>query len=274
MSPKLTAGSNRTAPMTLNDEQRRAFHQHGYIIVRQVIPRERVERALRLINASLGRGVDPARLAEFSARSFCPELRQAPEILELFEATPARPLADSLVAAGGLRPPAQGQIALRFPTAVEAPLPRPHVDGTYAPLNAVQPGQVAHFTLLAMVALSDVDADFRGNFTVWPGSHHLYEGYFRQHDPSDMAAGTPQLDSLPAPLQTRVEAGDLLLAHYQLGHAAAPNHGPRVRYAVFFRLYHRDHDAADTSILADIWREYRAAPALLATTPSTSARGS
>lgn len=115
---------------------------------------------------------------------------------------------------------------------------------------------MAHFTLLAMIALSDVESDFAGNFTVWPGSHRLYEQYFRTHDVRDMLAGTPRLESLPPPVQIRVRAGDLVLAHYQLGHAAAPNLSARVRYAVFFRLYHRDHDSQALDILADIWREY------------------
>jgi hypothetical protein len=245
--------------LQLSEEQRAAFYRDGYVKIARAIPTSAVERALSAINTDLGRGLDPARIEEFQARSFCPTLRNAPEILDLFELTPARALADSLVAPGGLRSPQMAQIALRFPSgsrASEATLPRPHVDGSYCPNNGVRAGQVAHFTLLCMIALSDVDDDWAGNFSVWPGSHHLYEEYFQSGDVHEMIAGTPRLERLPTPLQTRVRAGDLLLAHYQLGHAAAPNLSPHVRYAVFFRLYHRDHDADALDILADIWREY------------------
>ncbi len=242
--------------MSSNQEQRRTFYRDGYLQVPGAIDLDHVRSALRLINGDIGRGIDPTRVAEFYARSFCPELRNAPEILNLFEATGARQLAESLLAPGGLRAPAMAQIALRFPQRGDAVLPRPHVDGTYGPSNGVQKGQVAHFTMLAMVALSDVDADFAGNFTLWPGSHHLYERHFQTHDVNEMVHGTPKLEKLPPPLQTRVKAGDLLLSHYQLGHAAAPNLAAHVRYAVFFRLYHKDHDADDLSILSDIWREY------------------
>jgi hypothetical protein len=247
--------------LQLSEEQRAAFYRDGYLKIAQAIPASAVERALSAINADLGRGLDPARIEEFYARSFCPTLRNTPEILELFEATPARAFADSLVAPGGLRSPQMAQIALRFPSGsppIEAlrTLPQPHVDGSYGRLNGVQAGQVAHFTLLCMIALSDVDVDWAGNFSVWPGSHHLYERYFQSRDVREMIGGTPRLERLPAPLQTRVKAGDLVLAHYQLGHAAAPNLSARVRYAVFFRLYHRDHDPDALDILADIWREF------------------
>jgi Phytanoyl-CoA dioxygenase (PhyH) len=241
----------------LTSEQQGVFYRDGYLHVPDVVPRERVERALSLINRDLERGIDPARLSEFYARSFCPDLRNVADIIDLFEQTPARALADALVAPGTLRRPAMAQIALRFPDPAGANvLPRPHVDGTYGPKNGVKPGQVAHFTLLAMVALSDVQADFNGNFTVWPGTHHAYERYFQGHGAERMLEGTPRLDHLPEPVQTRVRAGDVVLAHYELGHAAAPNLGSNVRYAIFFRLYHRDHDPDALDILSDIWREY------------------
>ncbi len=242
--------------VTLSSEQKRNFYRDGYLHIPGVVPRERVRAALALINADLGAGIDPARISEFYARSFCPSLRNAAEIIDLFEATDARILADALVTPGSVKVPAMAQIALRFPEARAAVLPRPHVDGTYGPQNGVRPGTVAHFTLLAMVALSDVSADYSGNFTVWPGTHHDYERYFREHGAQAMLAGTPRLERLPEPVQTKVRAGDLVLAHYQLGHAAAPNLGPHVRYAVFFRLYHQAHDAESMDILTDIWREY------------------
>ena len=242
--------------MSLTSAQKATFYRDGYLHAPGVVPKERVERALGLINTDLGRGIDPARISEFYARSFCPELRNAPEIIELFEQTDARTLADALVAPGVLKTPTMAQIALRFPDSRTPALSRPHVDGTYGPQNGVRQGQVAHFTLLAMVALSDVSEPYNGNFTVWPGTHHAYERYFREHGVERMHGGTPRLEHLPEPVQTEVRAGDLLLAHYQLGHTAAPNLGSRVRYAIFFRLYHRDHDADANDILSDIWREY------------------
>jgi hypothetical protein len=190
------------------------------------------------VNADLGRGLDPARIDEFYARSFCPELRNSAAILNLFRSTMARELADALLAPGRVREPSVAQIAVRFPLGEQTPAPsrslRPHVDGSYSPSNGVRPGEVAHFTLLCMVALSDVRAEFAGNFTVWPGSHQLYERYFQTHDVREMLHGTPRLEQLGAPLQLQVNAGDVVLAHYQLGHTGAPNLSARIRCAVFF----------------------------------------
>lgn len=247
--------------VTLTNEQKRNFYRDGYLHIPGVVSQQSVDRALALINTDLGKGIDPARISEFYARSFCPGLRNVPEIIDLFEATDARAWADSLVAPGAVETPSMAQIALRFPDPRPALLPRPHVDGSYGPQNGVRPGTVAHFTMLAMVALSDVCADYNGNFSVWPGTHHRYERYFREHGAERMLDGTPKLEQLPEPVQTKVAAGDLVLAHYQLGHAAAPNLGSRVRYAIFFRLYHRAHDRDALDILTDIWREY---PALAA----------
>jgi hypothetical protein len=51
-------------------------------------------------------------------------------------------------------------------------------------------------------------------------------------------------------------AGDALLAHYLLVHGVSPNLGPQIRYAVFFRLFHDEHDPAAISALGDLWRSW------------------
>jgi ectoine hydroxylase-related dioxygenase (phytanoyl-CoA dioxygenase family) len=78
------------------------------------------------------------------------------------------------------------------------------------------------------------------------------EGHFREHGTRAIVDGFPALP-MPEPLQLTGRAGDVVLAHYALAHAAAPNLGPHVRYAVFFRLYHADHDQAGTRPLTQLW---------------------
>jgi hypothetical protein len=153
-------------------------------------------------------------------------------------------------------PPGSGQIALRFPQDVPAPRdPYPHIDGMPAPLNGVPAGRLYHFTALAGVFLSDVGGPFQGNFTVWPGSHRTLETHFRRHGTDELLQGFPQVPLGP-PRQLQARAGDALLAHYQLAHGAASNVGPHIRYAVFFRLAHRNHDNSTTATMLDIWREW------------------
>jgi ectoine hydroxylase-related dioxygenase (phytanoyl-CoA dioxygenase family) len=233
---------------------KRRLLRDGYVIVRSVVPRPRVDAALRAINRSLGeRGIPPERLNEMRARTFCPELISAAEIMDLYAATAARDLVASVV--GSVRPVTEAQIALRFPQAAPAGPAVPHIDGIATPDNGVPAGTLHHFTALLGVFLSDVTGPEAGNLVVWPGSHHALEAHFRRHGPQSAAGGMPRVPlSPPRPIAAR--AGDVVLAHYALAHGVAPNLGGQVRYAVFYRLYHQDHEAAGTRPLENLWFEW------------------
>jgi hypothetical protein len=233
---------------------KRRLRRDGYVQVRGVIPRHRIDAALRAINRSLGERGLPSDQLELRARSYCPDLVSAPEIVDLYAATPACHLAASAI--GAVRPPGEAQIALRFPSPPPPRGPVPHIDGMSSGANGVTPGTLYHFTALLGVFLSDVSGAQAGNFLVWPGSHQVLEAHFRQHGVAGLAAGVfPTLGTLaPRPLTAR--AGDVVLAHYALAHGVAPNLGPSVRYAVFFRLFHRDHEGAGIRPLEDLWLEW------------------
>jgi hypothetical protein len=241
---------------TLSDTERRLLETEGYVLLPGIVPAERVRAALRAINASLGGvGIPPDRLVQFRAQSFCPELQQDPVVVDLYQATAVREVAESLIGPGRIRPVRGAQIALRFPT-LEAPRPPvPHLDGMHTPTNGVPEGTIANFTALVGVFLSDVLAPDSGNFTVWPGSHLLYAQYFREHGPESLLRGMPPVE-LPAPRQVLARAGDAVICHYLLGHGVASNASPFVRYAVFFRLSHVDHDAMKWTSMTDPWLEW------------------
>ena len=243
--------------MTLTPAQARALVDEGYLLVPDLVARDRVDAALKAINHSLGeRGIDRDALWTMRAQTFCPELVSAAPILDLYRETGLRGLAESALGVGKVRAPATGQIALRFPQELATPRdPHPHIDGMPGPLNGVTPGTIFHFTALGAVFLSDVELPFRGNFTVWPGTHAALARHFAAHGTDGLLAGFPPI-ALPPPRQLRARAGDVLLAHYQLAHGAAPNVGPHVRYAVFFRLFHQAHDVASTATMTDLWREW------------------
>ncbi|HVV52895.1 MAG TPA: phytanoyl-CoA dioxygenase family protein [Polyangia bacterium] len=243
--------------MRLDGNQRRGLFDDGYLLVPGLVPRARVEAALKAINHSLGEeGIAKDQIWTLRSQTFCPELAAAPEILDLYRATPLAALAEAAIGAAEVPAPATGQIALRFPQKLAEPkLPFPHIDGMPGPLNGVAPGTLYHFTALGAVFLSDVRGPFQGNFTVWPGSHRALEAHFRAHGTDELLRGFPPVSMAPA-RQLEVEAGDVLLAHHQLAHNAAPNVGPHVRYAVFFRLARRGHDPTSTATLVDLWREW------------------
>jgi Phytanoyl-CoA dioxygenase (PhyH) len=235
--------------------QRQALLEDGYATIPDVVPAARRDAALRAINRSLGQGLPPSELPVFRSRSFCPELQREPVILDLLRATPAWSLAESLLGAGAVETVRSGQIALAFPQADPAGPPCPHLDGLHTPTNGVPAGEVRSFTLLAGIVLSDVAAAGAGNLTVWPGSHLLYETYFREQEPRSLLQGMPPV-ALPPPVEVTARAGDVVLCHYQLAHAVGANTSPHVRYAVYFRLKSRGHDGRRWECLTDLWKEW------------------
>ncbi len=242
--------------MQLNFRQKQQFFKNGFVHVEGVVPRVMVDAARRAINNSLGQGLHPDDVSRFSAQSFCPEVQGTPVISDLYNATPLRALAESAIAPDVVRDVGSGQIALRFPTMKDPPSsPHPHLDGVHTATNGVAKGTIASFTALVAVLLSDVEQDGAGNFTVWPGSHLLYRDYFQEHGHDILLGATPKVDLGP-PQSILGKAGDVVLCHYQLGHGITPNVSPNVRYAVFFRLKHRDHDAQSIEVLTDIWRHW------------------
>ena len=164
-------------------------------------------------------------------------------------------MAEALLGAGRVKRPDSGQIALSFPTDGPASTPHPHLDGMYTPTNGVPRGQILSFSMLVAVLLSPVEAKDRGNLVVWPATHHLYEAYFRRRGPRSLLEGMPEV-ALPEPVAVTGRAGDVVLCHYQLAHAAGANTSPHVRYAVYFRLEHVDHGRQRWEALTDIWREW------------------
>jgi hypothetical protein len=242
--------------MELTDAQKQRLYEDGYVHLPGIVPREKVDAALRAINASLGsEGIDPAKLTTFRAQTYAPEVTRTPYISGLLNDTPLWSVAESAIGPGQIKPVSSGQIALRFPVMDQPGEPRPHIDGMYTPTNGVPEGTIANFTALVGVLLSDLPAGYAGNFTVWPGTHRIYEQYFREHGPQALLEGMPRVD-LPEPVQITGRAGDAVLVHYQLAHGIAGNGSPHIRYAIFFRLHHVDHESMHWECMTDIWREW------------------
>ncbi len=242
--------------MELTRDQKQTLFERGLVKLPGVVPQERVHAALRAINAYIGQnGIDPDELTKYRAQSYCPGLGKEPVIADLFNATPIKALAESAIGAGKIRPVTSGQIALRFPSPEPPREPKPHIDGMYSPANGVPEGEIRNFTALVGVFLSDLPGPYAGNFTVWPGTHHRYERYFREQGPQSLLRGMPPIE-MPEPEQFTGRAGDAALVHYQLAHGIAGNAAPHTRYAIFFRLTHVDHDSMKWEAMTDIWREW------------------
>lgn len=240
----------------LTGPQKQEFYERGFIVVPGVVPRIMIDAALRAINNSVGEGISKEDIATTRSQSYAKELAQAPVIVDLLNKTPAWALAESLIGPGKISPVTGGQIALRFPSLNDPPRTLGgHLDGMYTPFNGVPEGTIQNFTVLAVILLSDLPNAYSGNFTVWPGSHHLFEKYFREHGPDSLLSGMPPMET-GDPVQITGRAGDVVLCHYQVKHTAGPNASPHVRYASIYRLYHVDHGSCRKEAMTDIWLEW------------------
>ena len=233
--------------MTLSVAQKQELIDNGYVKVPGIVPRAMLDAALRAINSLVGKGLDGDEMTE---------LHDAAVITDLLMRTPAWELAESAIGSGRIDPPRRAQIALRFPS-LEDPPPEPigHLDGMHSEHNGVPKGEIRNFTMLVGIYLSDVPESYAGNFTVWPGTHHAHERYFREHGAKALLDGMPPID-LPPPVHVTGAAGDVILAHYQVAHTAVTNVSPHTRYAVFFRLRHVGHPSFRPEAMTDIWLDW------------------
>jgi ectoine hydroxylase-related dioxygenase (phytanoyl-CoA dioxygenase family) len=139
---------------------------------------------------------------------------------------------------GDIRAPEQVQISLNVPPFDHIP-GGPHIDGLAPPESDGRPGT---FTLLAGIFLTDQAAEQMGNLWVWPGSHLRAAAYFREHGPDSLLSSVPYPQvGLPEPHQVLGHAGDLLLAHYLLGHNIGGNTSAVTREVIYFRLGREGH---------------------------------
>jgi ectoine hydroxylase-related dioxygenase (phytanoyl-CoA dioxygenase family) len=137
--------------------------------------------------------------------------------------------------------------------------PEPHIDGIPTGLNGLTGDKICNFTALVGVFLTTTPSTFAGNFTVWPGSHLVYEKYFRERGPGSMREGMPTAEP-GQPVQLICNAGDAVFCHYQLGHTAVVNTSDVDRVAIYFRIWLRnigDIEERRWQLLTDIWQGWR-----------------
>ena len=243
-------------PVEFTTDQRQEIYQNGYIVLPGAVPTPVVDRAVKAINHSLGEGLDPAELPIIRAQTYCPELRNSKVITDLFNESEILSFAESVLGEGTIQRPDGGQIALRFPRADDDLPPfRPHLDGFPTATNGMIAGTIGTFTALVGVLLSDLPKPNSGNFTILPGSHRTSAEYFAEHGPQSFLEGFPKIEPIE-PVQITGKAGDIVFCHYQVGHGVAPNVSPHIRYAVFFRLKHKNHSQDVEGRLSDIWRDW------------------
>lgn len=245
--------------MQLNRAQKQQMYDAGYLIIRGAVPRLMIEEARRAVNHYLGEyGLPADELKRFGAQTFCPDLTKESVMTDLFNKSALFPLCESLVGEGNLLTVNSAQIALRFPRATSDPAePKGHIDGRGTGTNGMALGEFRRgFTMLAVVLLSDLPETHSGNFTVWPGTHRVFEKVFKEQGPEALANAVDTIETGDPHVQVTGQAGDVVLCHHQLKHTAAPNSSPNIRYAAIFRACHKEVATNGVEAMTDIWREW------------------
>lgn len=228
----------------------------GYAHFTGLTPEHLVTAARKAIELDLRNNYEPERQLEYDNQSFCPDLRGSPPIMNLLVQSPVFNRLDEILGLDNIDWD-KGQIAIRRAHNHHEPIPpEPHIDGFSSGLNGLEEGRVYNHTVLVGVFLTPVPTPFAGNFTVWPGSHHVYESYFRKRGPQAMGEPMPRPEIGP-PVQLMCGIGDVVLAHYQLGHTAAVNTADFDRIAVYFRIWLRGIELKRWDYLTNIWEGWK-----------------
>ena len=232
------------------------LRKQGYAFFHNLIPKPLVIDACEAIKCDLADNYNPRRKMEYDNQSYCPTLRGTPVITALLRESPISGVLDDLLGWDNIRHDG-GQIAIRKAhNHAQAIAPVPHIDGVPTGLNGLCGDEIRNFTALVGIFLTKTPRTFAGNFTVWPGSHHVYERYFRERGRQCMRELPPNLD-LGQPVQLMADMGDVVLCHYQLGHSAAVNTSNVDRWAVYFRIAFHDIRDRRWQLLTNIWEGWR-----------------
>lgn len=241
--------------MVLTDAQKRSFATDGYVVVKGVVPEaqlaaadEEAERMLAAFPPEDGK-VGPHFV-------FLPP-GDLPASDAALRGSPALAIAEELVAPHRLDHGLDHiQIAWSLPPQRHHP-GGPHIDGHRPEQDAP-----ASFTMLAAIFLGDESQADRGNLWVWPGSHLRYEQMFAERGSRVLlpVSGHPTMLYPPVPHPRAVpvfaERGDLLLAHFLLGHNSSGNLSDVLRRVLYYRLACDGHAARWEQTFLDVFTEY------------------
>lgn len=242
----------------LSEDAIRNFAEDGYFVVRGAVAEEWLAAADPEIEEIISQ--DPPPEGTLGQHFYFVPPTQLPAADRALRLSGAMAAAEQLVQPLGLDHAFDHiQIALNIPPYSHRP-GGPHLDG-HRP-NQDRPHS---FTMLAAIYLSDEAAPDSGNLWVWPQSHLVHQRVFAERGPQALMAGSGHTFSIAAPPALAephpvlARRGDLLLAHYLLGHNIGGNKSPHTRRILYYRLSAHGHETRWPETLLDAYREYEGA---------------
>jgi hypothetical protein len=239
----------------LSRDQLDAFATDGFIVVPDVVPEELLEAVDTEIDRLIARRPPAPETTGTHFYFLAPPMLPASDAA--LRLSSALALAEELVAPHQLH---HGlghiQIALNLPPYVHRP-GAPHIDGH----RPTEPAPES-FTMLAAIYLDDETEPDHGNLWVWPGSHLTHSATFVERGTHTLLEHSGHGCFLDPPIEygepkpVLAKRGDLLLAHFLLGHNSGGNTSDHARRIAYFRLGCEGHDTRWTETFIDPWHEY------------------
>lgn len=199
--------------------------------------------------------MDHSRLADYTQRTFAPDLGDHPDILALFTGSGAAELVADLV--GDHTPITTTQIQIRVPQA-ESRQPQPakamHVDGVSCP--HLDPNELRTFSLLVGVTLSEVSDPDGGALRYLPGGHLRMAEWFRTEWSLGITDQVPPQIDVEQGVPFLSKPGDVLIMHHLVPHSVGTNHSDTPRVMAYFRVSHVDHANRRLDALRDPWLDF------------------
>jgi hypothetical protein len=239
----------------LSSEQLVRFAGDGYVVVPGVVSEDLLSAADAEIDQVIEQ--DPPPMATVGQHFYFLAAALLPAADAALRQSGAMALAEQLVTPDRLDHAFdQIQVALNVPPYRHRP-GGPHLDGH-------RPGQDRpdSFTMLAAVFLVDESAPESGNLWVWPGSHLVHQQLFAERGTRALLAHsghTLSIDgrlALAEPHPVLAQRGDLLLAHFLLGHNIGGNLSRRTRRILYYRLSCPRHQEHWEDTFIDAFTEY------------------
>lgn len=238
----------------LTDAQRRQFATDGFVVVPDVVDEALLQAADAEVDDLVTRSPAPEGTVGPHFH-FLPPI-QLPAADAALRRSGALAVADELVAPHRLDHALDHiQVALNIPPHPHQP-GAPHIDG-HRPDE-----QIGSFTMLAAIFLSDESTPDRGNLWVWPGSHRGHQQLFRERGVDVLKAVSGHAIMLDPPVwfgpgePLLARRGDLLLAHFLLGHNIGGNTMAATRRVLYYRLAIPGHTDRWAETFLDPLTEY------------------